>query len=295
MDNLQIMDLFCGIGGFHLGVQRAANHQNINVKCIGAADKDKYAKSAYLKNFPQCKDVFYDDVRDIVASNIPEYDMLLGGFPCQSFSLIGNKEGLLSEEKGGLFYQLHRILDVSQPKSFIFENVRNIVSHDNGQTFATIESLIRSSGYSFHYSIIKAYEFGLPQNRPRTFMVGFRDDLKVDNFKFPDNYSGKNLTLEEVLDVEWCERKVGYTLRVSGRGSKYQDRHNFEYYKIRRFNQKKEEILRINQFHGLKLMGFPSCWNIGPSVTQAMKQLGNSVAVNVVEELTKYMLPYIRT
>jgi DNA (cytosine-5)-methyltransferase 1 len=289
-NNLKIVDLFCGIGGFHLGAKKAANALSRDLECILACDRNKQAKDAYLVNFPKLETKFSNDIREINSEEVENYDILCAGFPCQSFSLIGKKDGLHSKEQGALFYDLNNFLKTTRPKAFLFENVRSLKSHDKGRTFETIESFIKKSGYSLFYKIIKATDFGLPQNRVRIFLVGFRNDLNLKEFHFPEKFDGYSLTLKEILNVDWCEREIGYTLRVSGRGSKYGTRHNWEYYKVQEKGVDYTSIKRIEPHHGKKMMGFPENWYTGHTVTSSMARLGNSVPVTIVEAIVKEII-----
>lgn len=254
------------------------------MECVLASDSNKHAKNAYLANFPSHETVFADNVKTILETDISDFDILCAGFPCQAFSQIGAREGFKDEDRGNLFFDIARILEAKRPKAFFLENVRYIVKHDNGNTFNEIHRIINDLGYSFDFRIIKAYEFGLPQNRPRAYMVGFdKKQMDVESFSFPDGSDRKKNSLESALGVDWCEREIGYTLRVSGRASKYGDRHNWDSYKVSKDGE--IQIIRLNSTQGKRMMGFPEDWIVGPSETQAMKQLGNSVAVPVIEDI----------
>ncbi|WP_219809396.1 DNA cytosine methyltransferase, partial [Campylobacter concisus] len=154
-------------------------------------------------------------------------------------------------ERGNLFFNIVEILEVKKPKAFFLENVCGIVNHDNGKTFRVIKSVLEKElGYSFYFQIIKASDFGLPQLRPRAFMIGFRNDTIQDGFSFP-----KPIPLKFTMSDVWqgnCGREIGYTLRVGGRGSKIDDRRNWDRYLV------DGEIKQIMPQQAKKMQGFPS-------------------------------------
>lgn len=126
---------------------------------------------------------FAGDIMTVDPNHIPDFDILCAGFPCQPFSLAGKQKGF-ADPRGTIFFEIIRILKAKKPKAFFLENVRNLLSHDKGRTFATIRHSLESLGYSFHFNVVKACDFGLPQYRPRVFMIGFKD--KETQFSFPE-------------------------------------------------------------------------------------------------------------
>lgn len=165
------------------------------------------------------------------------------------------------------------------------ENVRGLLNHDNGNTFNVIKNTMDELGYNFHYQILKASDYGVPQNRPRLYMVGIRKDL-IDTFKFPEPIK-LTKTMTNIFDGKHCPKEIGYTLRVGGRGSKLGDRRNWDCYLV----DGKEYRIGIKE--GKRLQGFPDDFEMPVSETQAMKQLGNSVAVPAVEATVKEILKTI--
>jgi DNA (cytosine-5)-methyltransferase 1 len=161
-----------------------------------------------------------------------------------------------------------------QPEAFFLENVRGLLTHDGGNTFATIKRILTEElGYSFYHKVIKASDYGVPQHRPLLFMVGFKD--KTIDFEFPEPQQLK-MTMDDVFGGK-VNKTVGYTLRVGGRGSGLNDRRNWDTYLVN------GEERRLTQKEGLKMQGFPSNFEFPVSETQAMKQLGNSVAVPAIQ------------
>ncbi len=287
-NKLKFIDLFAGIGGFHIAFH------NAGCECVFACEIDKFARSTYHHNFfkisPQLflSNNFFEDIQKIKTEQIPDFDILCAGFPCQPFSQIGFKNGFLEtrENRGNMFFEIAKILQIKKPKAFFLENVRNLEKHDNGKTFNIIKTTIKNLGYSFHYKIIRASDYGLPQHRPRLFMVGFKDEANVySNFTFPTKISLK-YTMSNIFNGK-CDKDIGFTLRVGGRGSKIEDRRNWEFYKVN------NEIKRITSKEGKLMQGFPNDFEFPVSEIQAMKQLGNSVAISTVETVAKQIVEYI--
>ncbi len=268
------IDLFAGIGGFHL----AASNNGGN--CVMACEIDKAARETYQVNH-KIKN-FVEDITKIKAIDIPDHDLLCAGFPCQPFSQSGFKKGF-DDIRGTLFFHIAEIIRVKKPKAFFLENVRHLLNHDGGRTFAKIKQVLEELGYSFFYKVVKASDFGLPQHRPRLFMVGFKN--KKIKFEFPEKIP-LNKTMSDIFGKP-CNKAVGFTIRVGGRGSKIDDRHNWDRYLV------DGEEYKIQPKDGIKMMGFPADFKFPVSETQAMKQLGNSVAVpaisKTIEAITKYL------
>ena len=279
-EGYSFIDLFAGIGGFHLALH------DMGAKCVFASEWDKYARKTYEKNFKDISpelfenDNFVGDIREVEAVDIPEFDILAAGFPCQAFSQAGYKKGF-EDARGTLFFEIARILKERKPKAFFLENVRHLKNHDDGKTFDIIRRILTEDlGYSFNYEIVKAYDYGLPQRRPRLFMVGFKDE-EID-FEFPEP-TGLNKTVSDILGGE-CEKDVGYTLRVGGRKSGIDDRRNWDAYRV------DGEVVVIGPEEGKEFMGFPPHFELPVSETQAMKQLGNSVAVTAVKSTAREII-----
>ena len=276
----KFIDLFAGIGGFHIAMS------NLGGKCVFASEIDDYARKTYLNNFDINEKHFNHDITKMNIKKIPEFDILCAGFPCQPFSQAGKKRGF-DDHRGNLFFNIADIINKKKPNAFFLENVRGIKSHDNGNTFSTIKDIIENGlGYSFYSKIIKASDFGLPQLRPRTFMVGFKND-DDKTFEFPIPQEKLKYNMSDVLNGK-CSREIGFTLRVGGRGSKINDRRNWDSYYV------DGKVVRIGPKEGLKMQGFPENFNMPVSQTQAMKQLGNSVAIDAVQAVGKKIIEHIK-
>lgn len=288
MKKYTFIDLFAGIGGFHIALNK------LNAECVFASEIDKFARETYtLNHFKTSPKLFKlknfnKDITKIDPVDIPDFDILCAGFPCQPFSQAGHKKGF-DDYRGNLFFNIANIIEEKQPKAFILENVRNLLNHDDGNTMRIIKDIIENElNYSLYYKVIKASEHGLPQHRARIFLVGFKNDkLKgTDNeFKFPEATILK-MTMSDIFEGE-CPKKIGFTLRVGGRGSGIKDRRNWDSYMVNGKEQK------IGSKEAKKMQGISETFKFPVSETQTMKQLGNSVAIPVVEAIAKNVLAYM--
>lgn len=265
MKSFTFIDLFAGIGGFHLAASQVGG------KCIFASEIDAAARKTYLANHKIDGD-FAEDITRIAPQDIPTHDLLCAGFPCQPFSQAGFKKGF-DDIRGTLFFHIAQIIDSKRPKAFFLENVRYLLNHEDGKTFAKIRDVLEQElGYSFAYKIVKASDFGLPQHRPRLFMVGFINN--AINFNFPEKIP-LTKTMSDILGKK-CHKTIGFTLRVGGRGSRIEDRRNWDRYLA------DGEEYKLTPKDALSMMGFDQNFIFPVSQTQAMKQLGNSVAVPAI-------------
>lgn len=280
---LKFVDLFAGIGGFHLALH------GLGAQCVFASEIDRFARMTYEHNFKKSSpsifpDFFNGDIKDFDLIQIPFFDILCAGFPCQPFSQAGLKKGFDDKNRGNLFFTIRDIIKIHRPKAIFLENVRNLESHDLGRTFEVIKDILENElEYDLYHKVIKASDCGLPQYRPRLYMVGFRkEDKYSEDFNFPES-----IPLTMSMSDIWggvCNRVVGYTLRVGGRSSGIKDRHNWDSYLVDGL----EKVLGVQE--GKKMMGFPVNFEFPVSNTQAMKQLGNSVAINVIAAIASNII-----
>ena len=182
------IDLFCGIGGFRLAMEDAG------VKCVFSSDNDKFAQEIYFANFDE---VPQGDIKKIEAKDIPPFDILAAGFPCQPFSYAGEKQGFNDEIRGTLFFDICRILDYHKPPMVFLENVKGLKSHENGKTLNVILNKLKELGYFPHWNILSSLDFGLPQKRERWYCVAFRKDI---DFHWPKPIGG-HPTLRDIVDL----------------------------------------------------------------------------------------------
>jgi len=226
---LKVTSLFCGCGGMDLGIQGDFNFlgkhfKELPFEVVYAADNDSYATAIYNSNFEhKCET---KDVRDIEPNNIPDHDILLGGFPCQSFSISAQNPPRLGykDDRGKLFFEMVNVLKEKKPRFFIGENVKGLLSANKGQAFPMIVKEFEKAGYYIHHKLLNASEFGVPQKRERVFIVGFREFDDYFNFRFPQSntLNGSKIKLKQVIDPQadldnkwfFSQRAVDGMLRV---------------------------------------------------------------------------------
>jgi DNA (cytosine-5)-methyltransferase 1 len=310
--NYTFIDLFAGIGGTRIAFEKAGG------RCVFSSEWDKYAQLTYAANFGE---IPHGDIRQISGAEIPDHDILVGGFPCQPFSISGvskknaldRPHGFKDPTQGTLFFELKRIINSKQPRAFLLENVKNLVSHDRGNTFRTIINTLESElGYTVYTKILDSVKY-VPQHRERIYIVGFRDPVE---FKFPSAPEGDIPKIRGIL-----EKRVSgkYTLsnrlwsylqgyaekhRAKGNGFGYGlvdlDGHSrtlsARYYKDGSeilVPQKRKNPRRLTPLECARLMGFISMrpnYIIPVSDTQAYKQFGNSVVVPLVYDIARSMV-----
>lgn len=235
---LKFIDLFAGIGGFHVAFH------NAGAECVFASEIDSSARKTYKQNLQKISpelfkednklNLFNDDIRGIDPKEIPDHDILCAGFPCQPFSQAGHKRGFeeKQDDRGNMFFILRDIIKEKKPRCIFLENVRHLLNHDDGRTFQIIMDILTNElNYEVYYKIVKASDYGLPQHRPRIFIIGFRkEDNHFWNFEFP-----QPIPLKQTMSDIWegnCDRKIGFTLRVGGGGSSIDDRRNWDSYRV---------------------------------------------------------------
>jgi len=277
----KFIDLFAGIGGFHFAFH------NVGAECVFASEWDEHARRTYQLNFEKISPAlfssgnFVGDITKVNKKAIPDFDILTGGFPCQPFSQAGFKKGF-DDTRGTLFYDIAEIIRIKKPKAFFLENVRHLYAHDEGKTFETIKNVLtKELGYSLYHNIVKASDHGLPQHRPRLFMIGFKD--KTIPFEFPKKRD-LSFKMSDVFDGAEVNRDIGFTLRVGGKGSNISDRRNWDSYLVN------GKVRRITAKEGKRMQGFPDDFEFPVSDSQAMKQLGNSVAIYAIQDYAKKII-----
>lgn len=277
--SIRIVDLFSGIGGFHLAFH------DCGAQCVFAAEWNKHARATYERNFKNIspdlflEGRFVEDITKVAPSSIPDFEVLCAGFPCQPFSQAGYKRGF-SDDRGNFFFHIAEIIEEKQPVAFFLENVRHILKHDNGRSFEMIKQTIEGLGYSFYHKMIRGTDFNVPQHRPRVFMVGFRNPAL--KYFFPDPVPLTE-TMSDVFGGK-CPKKVGYTLRVGGRGSLITDRRNWDSYEV------DGKVTRLTTVEGRRMMGLPADFVFPVSESQAMRQLGNSVVVPAIRAVAQSII-----
>lgn len=308
------IDLFAGVGGIRIGFEKAG------FKTVFANDFEAKCKNTYDLNFKDSK-LIVEDIRKIGIDDLPEFDFLLGGFPCQAFSIAGYRQGFKDEKnRGNLFFDIARIIEAKKPEGFLLENVKNLKSHDDCNTFKVIEKTLKDLGYHIKSKVLNTMEYGnIPQNRERIYIVGFKDEDYYNNFEFPEPvkltkkvtdllekkvpekyyYNDKPLYEKLKDDVtetnrvyQWRrkyvrENKSGVcpTLTANmGMGG-----HNVPIIKDR------NGIRKLTPLECFRIQGFPEDYSL-PNISDSAlyKQAGNSVSVPVVEAVAKKMMEAIR-
>lgn len=210
----RLATLFSGIGSIEYAFKRL----NLNTEIVFASDIDKFAKESYFSNYDIDESSWYNDVKDVNGKKYKgKVDILVGGSPCQSFSMVGKRKGF-KDTRGTLFYEFARIVKESQPKVFIFENVKGLINHDKGNTFETIKATFDELGYKYFYQVLNAKDYGMPQHRERIFVIGFKD--KSINFKFPEpinlEYKMQDF-LEDYTDSKYYLKEKGVKFVTSSK------------------------------------------------------------------------------
>jgi len=250
---------FSGIGGFELGI-------NERGKCVGYSEIDKYALDVYGRHFP--KHTNYGDITKIEPTSLPNFNLFVGGFPCQSFSIAGKRRGF-ADTRGTMFFEICRIIGAKRPKYIVLENVKGLLNHEKGRTFSTIIISLQELGYDVEWVLLNSKFHGVPQNRERVFIVanlGERGRSKILPF-------GKNdKTANEPYKKTINNIDANYYKGIDNHGQRT----------IIRVN---DEVRRLTPIECERLQGFPDGYTSGHSDTQRYKMLGNAVTVNVVKYL----------
>lgn len=275
--NLTFFDMFSGMGGFHLGMV------NNGFECIGRSEIDKYSDKLYQASFGG---INYGDARRIIPENLPDFKVLCGGFPCQTFSIAGNKDGF-RDIRGTLFYEIKRIASIKKPQILFLENVKNLLSHDSGQTLKTILQAFSELGYICEWQILNSRYFGLPHNRERIFIIGYlgkRCARSILPFTQSTSISGESENQKERACSYITCITANYRKGVHNQGETYLEIDG--------------KIRRLTPLECFRLQGFPD-WmyhkarEIKISDTQLYKMAGNSVTVNVIEAIGKRIKTYL--
>lgn len=317
----KFIDLFAGVGGFHLALNKYAD-------CVFASEMDKYARETYLANWGDDlmhnNAVFAGDITKVDYSTIPNFDILCGGFPCQAFSIAGKKLGF-EDARGTLFFNILEIAKTKNPRVLFLENVKNLTAHDNGKTFKVIIASLEEIGYKVHYKILNGTTHGnVPQNRERIFIVAFRQEKDFNRFSFPGTIALSN-KIENCVDFSTkMEDKYYYVKNKSEPANKIIDGvvksnviYQYRRYYIREMSKGISPTLTANMGTGghnvpivlskfgvrkltprecFNLQGYPSNFKLPNNLSNASlyKQAGNSVVVTVVSRIAEKIIEAIK-
>jgi DNA (cytosine-5)-methyltransferase 1 len=292
-NKLKFVDLFCGLGGFRIAVENIRP----NTECVFSSDFDSDSQKSYQANFGETP---FGDITKIHEREIPEHDILFAGFPCQAFSICGDGKGF-EDTRGTLFFDIARILKTKRPKAFVLENVKQLVSHNQGKTLEWILETLENLGYQVHYKVLNALDFGLPQKRERVFIVGFRESkyfvwnlqkvlMKplrevLETEVAPNYFTSEKIKENRLRSVEnkiikddltiWHENKGGNISRLPY-SCALRSGASYNYLLV---NGER----RLTEREMLRLQGFPEDYKIVVGYQAMRKLAGNSMAIPCVE------------
>lgn len=303
-DPIRFIDLFCGIGGFRYASQQAFSRLGLKGKCVFSSDIDGYAQKSYEVNFGECP---AGDITKIEASEIPDFDMLFAGFPCQAFSICGLRKGFADSTRGTLFFDIARIIKEKQPQAFVLENVKNLAGHDGGNTLKTILEVLRDElGYHVDHCVLNALDFGLPQKRERIIIVGSKKpfemkwDFNVEKKKKLEDILEKNVDKKHYASPEIAAKRKA--MHVSSfypsiwHENKSGNISSYPYSCALRAGASYNYLLvngerRLTPREMLRLQGFPDSFKLVVSDTQTRKQAGNAIPVDMVAKVLERFIP----
>ncbi len=306
---MKYFDLFSGIGGFHIGMSQAGH------ECVGACEIDRYARQVYGDHFPDTP--IWEDARQLDPTELPEFDCLVGGFPCQAFSIAGKRRGF-EDTRGSLFFEIARIAKEKRPQYLLLENVKGLLNHDEGRTFRVIISTLQELGYAVEWQVLNSKYF-VPQNRERVFIVGHLGGfsgrkifpLGTDDEKINVNCNQINNPVHSTNRVYGedgiaralkanCGNKTGfYAVLTPDRPNKRQNGRRFKEDGEPSFTLTAQDkhgisdgarIRRLTPIECERLQGFPDNWTEGLSDTQRYKCCGNAVTVPVVQYIAEHLV-----
>ncbi|MFZ7266066.1 DNA cytosine methyltransferase [Avibacterium avium] len=308
LTNYTFIDLFAGLGGFRLALE------SLGAKCIYSSEWDVPVQKVYEENFG---DIPEGDITQINENTIPSHDILCAGFPCQAFSISGKQRGF-EDSRGTLFFDVARIIKAKRPKVVFMENVKNFATHDGGKTLEVVKGTMEELGYTFYQKVLNSVNYGVPQKRERIYMVCFRNDLKIDNFKYPKPFELTRHVEDFLLDDESMVRDL-YVDRIDTYYNGVEDT-QYSNKSIRlgivnkggqgeRIYSTKGIAITLSAYGGgvfaktggylingktrklhprecARIMGYPDSYKICNNANQAYKQFGNSVVIDVLQYIS---------
>jgi DNA (cytosine-5)-methyltransferase 1 len=310
---LSYIDLFCGIGGFRIAVSTAAKKYGYAAECVLSSDIDEKAQDAYEANFGERP---VGDITKVDETTIPNHDILLGGFPCQAFSIIGEGKGF-KDTRGTLFFDVARILKEKRPPAFVLENVKQLRGHDSGRTLQVILSTLLELGYWVDYKILNALDFGVAQKRERILIVGFLQGTQ-HGFAWPKPTHLEHVSLEDVLEEDsvvpaeyFASERIAMSRRQSVKGKQLPSGRSIwhenksgnisalPYSCALRAGASYNYLLvdgvrRLTMREMLRLQGFPEKYKIVCNYSDTRKQAGNSVPVPMITAVLKQVVEVIK-
>lgn len=325
---MRVVDLFAGVGGIRLGFAEAAKEFGINAECVFSCEIDDWACKTYRKNFPNDTHDPKCDITAVDAKAIPDFDVLLAGFPCQAFSIAG-KRGGFEDTRGTLFFDVARIIKEKQPKVFLLENVKGLTNHRSGKTLQVILNTLREDlGYTVFYKVLNAKEYGVAQLRERIYIVGFKNGGNGFNYPLPlpqeERKVIRDIIEENPVDARYY-LSTSYLAALKAHKARHQALGHGFGYEVRDLDEvagtivcggmgkernlivdtrqtdftvrthikgeyNKEGLRKMTPLEWERLQGFPDNWTAGIADVHRYKQMGNSVAVPVIKAVSKHII-----
>lgn len=305
LQDMRFIDLFAGLGGFRIALE------SLGAKCVYSNEWDEPVQKVYADNFG---DVPEGDITKVDENTIPDHDILCAGFPCQAFSISGKQRGF-EDSRGTLFFDVARIVKAKKPKIVFLENVKNFATHDDGRTLAVVKATMEELGYTFYQKVLNAVDYGIPQKRERIYMICFRNDVVIGEFKFPKPFKLERHVEDFLLDNEEMVKDL-YVDRTDTYFNEHED-NQYSNKPIRlgivnkggqgeRIYSTKGIAITLSAYGGgvfsktggylingktrklhprecARIMGYPDSYIICKSANQAYKQFGNSVVIDVLQ------------
>lgn len=329
-NNIKVIDLFAGVGGIRLGFDKAAHKFDKQTECVFTSEIDDWACKTYRKNFPQDSHDPKSDITKVDEKAVPDFDVLLAGFPCQAFSIAG-KRGGFDDTRGTLFFDVARIIKEKQPKAFLMENVKGLTNHKSGKTLEVIINTLKEDlGYTVFYKVLNAKDYGLAQMRERIYIVGFRNDCGGGGFSYPKPVAdSERKVIRDIMEEEPADARyylsTGYIEYMKAHKARHQAKGNGFGYEIRSLDDvagtivcgdmgkernlivdprqtdltpstrikgeyNKEGLRRMTPREWERLQGFPDDWTDGLANVHRYKQMGNSVAIPVIQAVSEKII-----
>ena len=305
LSGLTFIDLFAGLGGFRLALE------SLGAKCVYSNEWDKHAQEVYKENYGELPE---GDITLVDETTIPNHDILCAGFPCQAFSISGKQRGF-EDSRGTLFFDVARIIKCKKPRIVFMENVKNFATHDDGRTLEVVENTMKELGYSFSYNVLNSVNYGIPQKRERIYMVCFRNDTGISEFRFPKPIKLTKHVEDFLLPEEQIQEKYYVNRPDTYMNGKEDNQYSEKPIKLgivnkggqgERIYSTKGIAITLSAYGGgvfaktggylvngryrklvprecARIMGYPDSFKIVGTDNQAYQQFGNSVVIDVLQ------------
>ena len=327
-NTIRVVDLFAGVGGIRLGFAQAAKEFGMNTECVFSCEIDDWACKTYRKNFPNDNHDPKCDITAVDANKMPDFDVLLAGFPCQAFSIAG-KRGGFDDTRGTLFFDVARIIKEKQPKAFLLENVKGLTNHRSGQTLQVILNTLREDlGYTVFYKVLNAKEYGVAQLRERIYIVGFKNGGEGFDYPLPLPQEQRKV-IRDIIEENPVDARyylsTSYLAALKAHKARHQALGHGFGYEVRSLDEvagtlvcggmgkernlivdarqtdltvrthikgeyNKEGLRKMTPLEWERLQGFPDNWTAGIADVHRYKQMGNSVAVPVIQAVSENII-----